>query len=197
MVSNGPKTHFNGLLIPFDPFWPVPPCILGLPRPFGGPKGAQNGPQRVQKWPKMAPKWSKSWNLGFSVSAGNALKWYPNGLKRSQNTFLWPVGPFWPLLAGSPLHFGAPKAIWGPKMAQNGQNVHINGQNVKTSKWPKNGQNGAKTRFYGVLAPYWPLLVGSPLLFWAHKAILAPFYGPLMQQYAKIPLRWAFKLRKK
>ena len=37
--------------------------------------------------------------FGFSVSAGNALKWYPNGLKRPPNTFLWPVDP---LLA----HFG-------------------------------------------------------------------------------------------
>ena len=137
-VGNAPKWCPNGLkrsqktfLWPADPplahFDRPPPCILGLPRPFGGPKWAQNGPKRGQKGPKMV-KISNFFR--FSVSAGNALKWHPNGVKRSQNTFLWPVDP---LLASSPLTFGAPEAIWGSKMGPKGPQKGAK----KGPKWSK------------------------------------------------------------
>ena len=49
-----PKHIFMACWPPFGQFWPVPPpCILGLPRPFRGPKWVHNCPKRGQKWPKM------------------------------------------------------------------------------------------------------------------------------------------------
>ena len=37
----------------------------------------------------------------------------------------------WPILAGSPLHFGAPEAFWGSKMG---------------SKWAQNGPKWSKSQ---------------------------------------------------
>ena len=134
---NGLKRSQNTFLWPVDPplahFGRFPPAFWGLPRPFGGSRahlGVQNGPKMGQKGAKRGPKWPKMVKISkffrFSVSAGNVLKWYPNGLKRSQNTFLWPVDP---LL----VHFGRfPPAFWGSR-------GHLGAQNgpKKGLKWPK------------------------------------------------------------
>ena len=151
MVSNCPKTHF---------LWPVDPLLAHFgwfPLVFWGsrglfgvqncPKGGQNCPKGGQKWPKMV-KISKK--IRFSVSLRNALKWYPNGLKLSQNTFLWPVDP---LLA----HFGwFPLAFWGsrgllgvqngPKIAQKGAKMAQKGAK-NGPKWPKMVKISKKNRF--------------------------------------------------
>ena len=62
------------------------------------------------------------------------------GLKRCQNTFLWPFDPFWPLLVGSPLPFRAPKAILGPQRAKKASKGH--------PIWSKMAQNGLKINFF-------------------------------------------------
>ena len=112
MVENGPKTHFYGLLTPLCPILVASPLpFWGSLRPFWAQKGAPKGPKMVKK--------SKKKNR-FLDSARNALKWHPNGLKRSQNTFLWPFDPLWPNFGRLPLSFGAPRAIVGPQKAQKG-----------------------------------------------------------------------------
>ena len=55
-----PKHIFYAMLTPFWSILAGSPYILWLPRPFGGPKWAQNGPK---KGPKNGPKWSKSLNF--------------------------------------------------------------------------------------------------------------------------------------
>ena len=145
-----------------------------------GPKMGQKGAQKGPKWPKMAQNGQNLEIFRIFSFPGNALKWYPNGLKRSQNTFLLPVDP---LLA----HFGRfPPAFWGiggllgskrgqngPKMAQNGQNVEIfpifsfGWKCTKmVSKW---SQTVPKHIFYGPLAPFWPIF--GPFL---------PYFYPML-----------------
>ena len=148
MVSNDPKTHFYGLLTPFWPILAGSALHFGAPEAFWGskmgPKRAKNGP----KWPKMV-KISKIFR--FSVSAGNALKWYPNGLKRSQNTFLWPVDPFLAHFGRFPLAFWGSQGLLGvqngPKMAQKGAH---NGP-----KWPKMAQNGQNLEIFPIFSFGW------------------------------------------
>ena len=90
--QNGLKRSQNTFVWPVDPllahFGRFPPAFWGSL----GHLGVQNGPKTAQKGSKNGPKWPKMVKISkffrFSVSAGNALKWYPNGLKRSQNTFL-------------------------------------------------------------------------------------------------------------
>ena len=82
---------------------PESPCRRA---PQKGPKMAQNGQNGknvenfsifrfCSKCTKMVSKWSKM---------------------VPKHIFM----PFWPISAVSPLHFGAPEAIWGPKWTQNG-----------------------------------------------------------------------------
>ena len=65
---------------------------------------AQNGP----KWPQNRKK------IDLQFSARNALKWHPNGLKRYQNTFLWPFDPLLAALGWFPPAFDGSQ---GPKRA--------------------------------------------------------------------------------
>ena len=160
MVKTVISGHFSQFLAICDNLWPFLAIFCHFfwlkwskngqkwrEMPFGvqnGPKMGQKGAQNGLKWPKMV-KISKIFR--FSVSAGNALNWYPNGLKRSQNTFLWPVDP---LLA----HFGRfPPAFWasqghlGPKWAQKGAK--------KGPKWPKMTQNGQNIEIFPILSFGW------------------------------------------
>ena len=93
--------------------------------------------------PSITPKIvKKSKKNRFLDSARNAPKWHPIGLNRSQNTFLWALAPFCPILVGSPLSFWARGAILGsktgPKGPQNGP------------KWPKIPQNSQKVEKFSI-----------------------------------------------
>ena len=116
-------------------------------------------PKNVPKWPKMA---SKSKNFRSSVSARNALKWHPNGLKRSQNTFIW---PFDPLLAA--LGWFPPA---GPKRAQKGGQkaikmcfgtvlYHLDAILLHFEPKPK-------IEIFSILRPFWAILGLFWPLFW-------------------------------
>ena len=116
---NGLKWSQNTFLWPVDPllghFGRFPPAFWGS----RGLLGVQNGPKMGQQGAKKGPKWPKMVKISkifrFSVSAGNALKWYPNGLKRSQNTFLWPVDPLLAHFGRFPPHFLGSRGHLGPK----------------------------------------------------------------------------------
>ena len=86
----------------------------------------------------MGPKWPKMGQNGqnleifpifsFSWKCTKGIQMVSNGHKTHFNGMLT---PFWPIVAGSPLHFGAPEVIWGSKMGSKGAKKAQNGQNLE------------------------------------------------------------------
>ena len=186
MVSNGPKTHCNGMLTPFGPFWLVSPCILGLPRPFGGPKwpkmaqkGAKNGPKVAQNGQNLEifPIFSFGWKCAKMVS-----KMVSNGSKTHFNGLLT---LFWPILAGSPLHFGAPEAFWGSKMGPKWVKMVKISKVFRFSilagnaiKWYPNGLKRSQNTFLWPVDPLLAHFGRFSLAFWGSRGLLGVQNGP-------------------
>jgi len=101
---------------------------------------------QISDMSKHVQKMSKNYFFRIIFSPSSGPRWPPNGLKRSQNTFYGRLTPLCPILAGSPLPFGAFEAIWGPKRAKKGQKEAQNG-----AKWSKRTSKDRET------AGKWPL----------------------------------------
>ena len=111
----------------------------------------------------MAQNGLKIEKFRFSVSARNALKWHPNGLKRSQNTFLWPFDPLLAALLPRPQK-GPKMAQKGPKMAQNGLQIEkksifsFGSKRTKmASKWSKTAPKHISMAFWPPFGRSWPV----------------------------------------
>ena len=87
MISNGLKTHFNGMLTPFWPILAGSPLHFGAPEAFWGSKMGPELPKRGQKWPKMAPNGQNLEKFSIFSFGWKCTIMVSNGLKRSQNTF--------------------------------------------------------------------------------------------------------------
>ena len=122
---------------------------------------------------------SKSKIFRFSVSARNALKWHPNGLKRSQNTFIWPFDPLLATLGRFPPAF---EGSQGPKRAQKGrQKWAANGR-----KWAENGWKMAEN------GQQWPNMA----IFWLfHFRLFSGHFRPFCGPFFGLQRLWFEQVR--